>query len=154
MDSRNALTIPTMTTAAMPWYRPFDCETGVCGRTTGAVCTAYTAGTLEAACRAFSCSPVNLVRMVVSRSTFARSVPVTLRVSSGLSACGAKPTVYWSVTPRECSSLAESLDWSVLISTSAVTTSEPPAFDRGLPKVGARSAIAVESRSVTELCDS
>lgn len=93
MDSRNALTIPTMSTAAMFWYRAFDCETGVCGSTTGAACTEYFAGTLEAACRAFSCSAANLVRVAVSCSTFARSVPVTLRVSSGLSASGAKPAV-------------------------------------------------------------
>lgn len=50
-------------------------------------------------------------------------------------------------------SRAASVPDSVLISTSAVTTSEPPAFEMGLPKAGASSATAVESSSATELCD-
>lgn len=91
--------------------------------------------------------------MLVSRSTFSRSVPVTVSVSIGPEAFAAKETVYGSVTPRPCRSRAASVPDRVLISTSAVTTSEPPALEMGLPNAGASSATALESISATELCD-
>ncbi len=53
----------------------------------------YAGLTLAAAWSALSVSPANAVSLLVSSSTFARSVPVTVSVSIGPEVFAANPTV-------------------------------------------------------------